>query len=414
MNRSVLLALTLVPFLLTACGARSAPRASPSARQPTLAASPTRTSVPASYQKLYDFLKTLLDQAEARLDQAGTEKYPMVFAAELITANSNRGTDLLRPETLPATILLLDRFQAMGIRGVKLSVQYPLLTPNFPNRDQYIEFYKQVMNELRKRNFVVTIQQSVLFAGTNYTTLPIRYTGLTFDRFKSENRQMTQTIIEQLHPDYLTVVGEPDTAANLTGLQALNDPAKSAEYAQAVLQDLNRGATKLGAGVGTWSPTAFIERYVSDTSIDVIALHVYPVDAHSLANAVAMARLAQAAGKRVILDESWLYKTAEAGGGSNVAASETIFKRDVYSFWQPLDQQFIRVMVKLCDVMRCDFYSVFWSPLLFGYLDYAPAFEQMSYPAVRQRANRQAFKHIQAGTLSATGVYYQTLIANHK
>jgi hypothetical protein len=200
----------------------------------------------------------------------------------------------------------------------------------------------------------------------------------------------------------------------LTGIKELNDPAKSTEFVQFVLQDLNRGTTKIGAGTGTWSSTSFIERYARDTSVDVIVFHMYPIGGEILARTIDMAALAHKYGKRVMLDESWLYKTVEAGGGNNVAASEEIFKRDVYSFWQPLDQEFIRVMVKLCDALQIDFYSVFWSPFLFGYVDYEPGFEKLSYRDLRQRANQKAFKNLQSGTLSATGAYYKELIANHK
>ena len=73
----------------------------------------------------------------------------------------------------------------------------------------------------------------------------------------------------------------------------------------------------------------------------------------------------------------------------------------------------MRVMVKLCDTLSCDFYSVFWSPFLFGYIDYEPGFEKMSYNDVRQRGNQESFNNIQSGTLSATGAYYKELIANH-
>lgn len=410
MNRFTFISLVIVTMMLTACGNRNA-RATASAPQST---SNSAKPIPAAYQKLYDSLKTNLDQTNAQLDPIASRRYSVVFAAELITADSNRGTDLLNRDNLSATILYMDRLHAMGIRGVKMSVQYPLLTPNFPNRDKYIEFYKQVMSELRKRDMVVTIQQSVIFAGTNYTTLPVNYSGLTFERFKNENRAMAQTIIGNLHPDYLVVVGEPDTAANLTGIKELNDPAKSAEFVQYVLQDLDRGTTKIGAGTGTWSPTSFIERYARDTSVDVIVLHMYPISVEILTRTIDMVALAKKYGKRVMLDESWLYKTAKADGGNNVAASEDIFKHDVYSFWQPLDQDYIRIMVKMCDALQIDFYSVFWSPFLFGYVDYEPGFEKLSYRDLRQRANQEAFKNLQSGTLSATGAYYQELIAKHK
>lgn len=367
--------------------------------------------VPPNYRPLYDQLKVVLDAADAKL--GAPPKHPIVFGAELLPADSNRGTDLLRPETLPSIALYLDSLQALGVRGVKMSVQYPLLKPDFPNYARYLDFYRQVAAEIKKRDMVLTVQASLIFANTGYTNLPVSYAGLTFQRYEQQDRVMVQTILTNLHPDYLVVVAEPDTAARLTGIKELNDPAKSAEFVHYVLNGLDRGATKMGAGTGDWSPLAFTERYARDASVDLIVLHMYPVSKETFTRAFEMAAVARQFGKRVILDEAWLYKTMEPGGGDNVAASEEVFKRDAYSFWQPLDEEFLRVMVKMCDQLQIDFFSPFWSTFLFGYIDYNSQVDGLSYGQIRTMANHAALKNLQAGASSPTGAYYRDLIAAH-
>src|SRR3989304_5463017 len=44
------------------------------------------------------------------------------------------------------------------------------------------------------------------------------YAGLTWERYRREKRQMAETIIREIRPDYLTVQNEPGTQAHNTGL----------------------------------------------------------------------------------------------------------------------------------------------------------------------------------------------------
>ena len=404
----------ITPTLPTS--ATNVPRAQQTRSAITLTPGTTKAVlVPAEYKKLYDYLQATLDQADAQFTAALQGRtHPITFAAELIVADSNRGEELLRPEALPATQLYLDRLRALGVRGVKLSVQYPLLTPSFPRYAQYVEFYRQVAREVKKREMVLAIQASVIFAQTNFSSLKVNFTGLTLERFKAENRQMAQTILDELRPDYLVIVGEPDTAATLTGIKELNDPAQSVAYVKFILEGLERGATKIAAGTGTWSPLAFAERYAQDTTLDCIVLHMYPVGKETLANALAMAQAAHANGKCVLINEAWLYKTLDPRGGNHVAASEEIFRRDAYSFWQPLDQKFLRVMTQLADLTQADFLSFFWSMYFWGYAEYDPKLEKLPYSQVRQQANQIAYKNLQANQLSATGTAYRDLIAQRE
>jgi len=66
--------------------------------------------------------------------------YPVVFAAELLPANDNRGTDLLKPQALQSTVMYLDRLQELGVQAVTLPIGYPLYTPNFPHYQDYVQF----------------------------------------------------------------------------------------------------------------------------------------------------------------------------------------------------------------------------------------------------------------------------------
>src|SRR3990172_4829678 len=64
----------------------------------------------------------------------------------------NIGEPLFREQTWPAVILNLDRLQQLGVRGVKVAVKYPVLIPSFPRSADYLEFYRRVGQEVRRRN----------------------------------------------------------------------------------------------------------------------------------------------------------------------------------------------------------------------------------------------------------------------
>ncbi|MBW2410738.1 MAG: hypothetical protein JRF72_13135, partial [Deltaproteobacteria bacterium] len=305
--------------------------------------------IPTTYAGLYNRLDRILDeqlQIEARVKTKPGQYSPML-CTDLLVANSNRGEVLLNPQTMQAVTTCLDSFRELGVGCVKFAVQYPLLTPDFPRNEEYVAFYRQVVTEAHKRGIKLMPHVSVIFADTPFSQMKGIYRGLTLARFKSEYRLMVMRVANELKPDYLDLLTEPDTHAKLTGLRELNQPAVIADVVQNALRGWDHKGILLGAGSGSWSSTDFAQAFVAIPELDYLAIHVYPVNARFLDNARQMARIAHAAGKQCFIDESWLYKTERPGGGDNVAASANIFRRDVFSFWQPLDSKFMTLMYDL-------------------------------------------------------------------
>jgi hypothetical protein len=90
-------------------------------------ASPRTLDIPPEYQSLYSSLKTNLDSFDSYLNsQTVAGNYPVIFAAELLPANDNRGTDLLTPQALQSTAMYLDRLQELGVQAVTLPIGYQL------------------------------------------------------------------------------------------------------------------------------------------------------------------------------------------------------------------------------------------------------------------------------------------------
>lgn len=391
-----------VGMLLTACALRGV-RATPS----TIATSaPPR--VPAKFRALYDELDAALITFDATLDEMGD--YPVTFAVELLNANGNRGTDLLNATNLPGTRLWLDRLYTLGARGVTLSITYPILTADFPNAAQYLEYYKTVAKEVHQRGMKLCVEMGLTFPRP-FSTLDVNYRAVTFEQFKAAYRQMAMTILTELQPDYLDLGAEPDTFARISGWHELNTPQGYTELINSTLTDLPRGTTKIGAGIGTWGNLDFVKNYVTNPALDFVAMHIYPVTGNALPNAVTIANLARQYNKRVILDEAWLYKMSAREPAVSIAGNAEIFRRDAYSFWAPLDQKFLALVTKLARAKQIEYVSVFWAQYLYAYVDYDPALQRLSYTDLMMRVNQAAAQNLIADKPSTTGEFYKRLSA---
>src|SRR6266540_949273 len=102
--------------------------------------------------------------------------------------------------------------------------------------------------------------------------------------------------------------------------------------------------TLLGAGAGTWEPEDFVLKFARQPKLDYVDIHLYAL---SLNGEDMVAKLASRVHKirefrpqmKVTIGETWLYKHGadEPKGMLNRDA----FFRDNFSFWSPLDEQFI-------------------------------------------------------------------------
>ena len=365
--------------------------------------------VPAAYSDLYTQLTKELADAETAVAALHPESQPKpVYAAELLPANANRGPALLQPGVMAGVQMYLDRLQQLGVRGVVFPIGYPLLIDRFPNSGQYLQFYKRVMAEARQRGMTVDIESSVLFANGPFSPVQWDFAATPFSQFVAERHAMAATIVAQLAPDYLDLGAEPDTEAQLTGYAQLNTPSVWAQTIGQIVAGLNGGPTKIGTGMGTWDSIAFAQAEVA-LPIDFISLHIYPIDSTSMARAFQAADIARAHGKSVIIDEAWLYKMPP-GETSGIAATTTVFARDSFDFFAPLDQRFLRLLDGFARAERVAFVSPFWSIYFFAYLPYTPAMDALTYDQIVAQENARAAQAISSGTVDDTGLAWAAVI----
>lgn len=399
-SRPILLALLIALVLICGCAA------------PQPAVEQEQTDVPARYQAIYDELDAKLAEIEDQLSRLWDgQRHDTVFSVELITANSNRGQALLYEETFRHILKTLDSLQAMGVMGITLSLNYPILNPTFPRSAEYLDFYREVSAEIKSRGLVLIVENTTSFPDLTTSGLSVDHSGLTLDQYKVEKRQTAQTIIAELQPHYLTVENEPLTSQANTGLDLSVE--NQTEVVRFILDDLDRNGVRVGAGAGAWDDIAYFESLAANTSLDYIDMHIYPIQRDYLWDkTMRISDIARSHGKGLTVGEAWLYKTAESELSSGLAMHEEVFARDAYSFWIPLDQRFLETLVGLSQYLEMEFITPFWMEYLYAYIEYGPSTQATDLAEVSKLLNKEVVKNIDSNTLTPTGETYSELISD--
>lgn len=405
-------------LVVSACRARddgssgpgSTPAATPTSSSTATPAAPN--PVPPDYQAMYDFLAQSLDRWQQRIATTPGMSASPVFGAHLLTANANRGAALLAPGVLTTVDAELTRFKQLGIQGVTVTISFPILNADYPNAAQYLDFYARVAQHVRDRGMTFTVEQHVVFSNTAFSEVRFDYTKLPFDQFVTLFQQMTRQIVERVRPDYLTLLSEPDTFGKLTGYRQAGTPDGAAAFVGRVIQGVDRGTTKLGAGAGSWLPNApDYDAAFAKLGLDYLDLHIYPVTDETTDILAKITAVAKAAGKPLVLDEAWLYKIGPGEKADDTFAQPTeAFRRDSFSFWQPLDARFLALVARFARANGVAYVAPFWSSFFFGYADYGPATRDLPYQRLSEVANEAVGKALKDGTFTSTGQAYGAAI----
>jgi hypothetical protein len=369
--------------------------------------------VPPEYAATYQSMSEGLAAWEKLMDQLLPEpaEQPLVFGAHLDSANGNRASALLDPATLARIDSELDRLVQLGVRGITLDITFPLLNADYPHSAEYLEFYAAVAQRIRDRKMTLTVDQQLALSGTDATTVAFDYTKLPLADFTTLYRTMAQAIVDRLHPDYLTLMAEPDTFAARTGYF---DAAKLVQGAlplmQSLTKGLNRGTTKLGAGAGAWVVNAggVAFELTAKARFDYISLHVRPVDTRTpglLRQVVENARLSRAP---IVIDSAWQAKIPKgATANEGVVPALQAFPREAFSFWAPLDARFLGLLVRFARMNNVVYVAPSSSTLLFAYADYNSKTNALGYAEFSRIVDTAAKAAIKDGTFSVAGEAYR-------
>jgi hypothetical protein len=204
---------------------------------------------------------------------------------------------------------------------------------------------------------------------------------------------------------------EPDMEAFVTG-QPVNTPMAAAALV-ATLTEAVRAENPwiiVGAGIGTWmDPFAdHLDLLTRIPGLDFVDLHVYPTSRDYLDRLLYAADFAESRGKRVAISEAWLLKLRESELARAPLIMRDVVSRDVFDFWAPLDQRFLRLLAETAERKRVAFISPFWTNYFRAYLDYDQAVF-LDPRTLTLASTTAAMQALMAGRLTGTGLTYQRL-----
>jgi hypothetical protein len=437
-----------------------------SAQTPPMAVTtfaPAPSDVPATYESLYQGLASNIATDTALLNAQWTgAKYPVNYSASLTSVNDNSG---LRNSftNLTAVNQELNGLQALGINAVMVSLGFPIFDQNFyefigqtasqaqQTVQNYENFYQLVAQDIHGRKdsdgkpmrIIVEANPLLTVDNPGATLNPAGYyQSLSLTTYEQRRGANTVTTAQYVQPDYLLVQSEPDTDSANDYRQELNTPATDVSMVQQLVTDLENAniaglhsTILLGSGMGTWQ--ASWQQYLgtpgTDTGLlgivglDVIDNHIYYLTGEQSSSglndelnvSLQMIGSAHAAGKLASIAEFWPNKSLIAGE-SNI----DIEARTTFSFWAPLDQEFMPMMFELANSNSLEYISAFNDNLFWAYEPYASLPCLPIYPgtgtenvscdtSILNAASAAADLALGLGQFSSLGTSYKADIATY-
>jgi hypothetical protein len=392
--------------------------------------------VPVLYRDLYNTLSSDLGAFNQTLNGLWNgSTYPVEFGGNLSNVDADTGPQLLNGGPYAGGVLELQELKAMGVQAVVVQVGFPILYPPFYDflatlpgfqnltYSQFVSFYQQVAQNVRAAGLKLVVEDNSLLsndaqAGWAAAVKPY-YATLNWTQFQAARAQCALNVAQTMQPDYLVVLEEPNAEAQQTGQSNVDTPSGAASLVSQILTALQpvRSTLQVGAGVQTYLNgfQSFIQSYLT-LPLDYIDMHIYavnnmgpPSNTNFLTNALTIASMAQAAGKPVTISEAWLWKMRNIEFG--VLSASQIRARDPFSFWAPLDAEFLQIIQNLANYEQM-LYTVPEGPdYLFTYQTYTTALANLPPAQILSQEVTLANQAIQTAAYTSTGMsYYHDLV----
>ncbi|MGB8370444.1 MAG: RNA polymerase sigma factor [Limisphaerales bacterium] len=395
--------------------------------QTPLAEKPTQAdaAIPDQFRPLYQDLDETLRQDRQTYPFKKGNARPLV-APNLLMASSMFGpaaSDSQRWKDLLAT---LDAYKTMKMDAVFVQILAPDLT--FGDPGPLIDFYQRLAREIHSRNMKLYVEHFVNVPfKPNIPSSPHAHKGphaLKDLQDDPQGRQDFLKIMEQedaliyreIKPDYLTLINEPETAINRM-LHLTFSADELADWVGEVTTHLkSTGAspnTLLGAGAVTWEPEEFVLKFAKQTNLDYVDIHMYSIGL-KLQGKDQVAKLATLVRKirearpnmRITIGETWLLKLGAGDMGPKVTTYQEIFQRNNFSFWSPLDEQFLALLMGIAQKENISVVAPFFSQYFFTYYAFGDAESGKLPPGVGSSLSvtwNKALESIHSHQLSSTG-----------
>lgn len=356
-------------------------------------------------------------ESTVRSDWDGST-YPTIYAPQLGAATSDLFTTLLNPYYLSNVVIpQIQELQALGATGATIHINFPLFSSKFhaysgTDFQAYVNFYQQVFSELRARGMKIAIEACVgIPAAYNNAAVYKSYLQtLSWDDYVA-GRVESAVNVAQLHPDYMSILTEPDSESAASGqpdLATLNGALQLVNQTLQELQSSGVSGIKIGAGTGTWMPaySSWVQALVG-TPIDFLDMHIYPVNREYFTAAFGAADAAHAVGKQVTVSEAWEMKIRDSELG--VLSPNASFARDAFSFWGPIDVQFLQTLVDFSQYKQVAFIAPSWPNYFNAYLDY-DTYNSLPNASIITKSQQVAADASFKAQFTSTGLAFENMI----
>jgi hypothetical protein len=375
MKRIPMLMLLAGCFLTFICPTMGQIQTTPLVEKPAQA----DAAVPDQFRPLYRELEETLRQAGQRYPFQKANARPLV-AANLLMATSSRHVP--DPQDWKDLLATLDAFQALNINAVHVLIMAPDLLQT--NAAPLVDFYQRLASEIHSRNMKFFVEHFVYPLPSPRQPKELQEVfskhapkGLHDDPqgrkdFLNMMEKEISLVYRDIKPDYLSIVTEPETLVRFTHLSLSADDL--ANWVGEVTTHLKAtGAspnTLLGAGALTWEPEDLDLKFAQQTNLDYIDIHLYAL---KLNNEDQLARLSNVVQKihqqrpnmRVAIGEAWLLKIT-GSADSSIPPMKLAFFQDNFSFWSPLDQQFLSLLMGVAQKENISVVVPFFSQFYFA------------------------------------------------
>ena len=322
-------------------------------------------------------------------------------------------TNVFRPaasDTQPWQDLLatVDAFKAMRMDGVSVMIAAPLLTVGDPK--SLIDIYQRLAREIHARKMKLYVEHFVCPPFSPYALKGLHNDPPGKKEFLEMMEREVALIYREIKPDYLSLVTEPETLLRWTHLAFSAD--EWATWIREVTTHLKSTTaspnTLLGAGAGSWESDEFVVKFAQQTNLDYVDIHVYALKLNAEDQVAKLATLARKVRQvrpniGVTIGEAWLYKhgAEEPKGMLNREA----FFRDNFSFWAPLDEQFLKLLCGMAQKENIAAVVPYFSQYFFTYYTFGDAESSQlpPWPDSVPVSWNKALESIRRHQLSSTG-----------
>lgn len=433
--------------------------------------------VPAAYQDLYTQLNDDIDDFQGKIATLGNgSTYAVTFSGQLTVANGNSGPALLNPSTLNLVQSEIAQLKNLGVKAISVEVSFPMLyAPFFTSighpeyQSQFATFYANVASAIRAQGLAVIVESQSLIPtglqsawGTGLQTFYSSFTAL--QSYENARAQTVQLVAQTMKPDYFILQEEPDTEASQSGQSSLGTVASSTGMLDlniTAARQANVPGMKVGAGFGTWlqafqlftnsftqqqcgktvsGPDGPVTQPCVSQPLDFLDMHLFPITENAAycspppnprpctapnfwQNALTVVSTANAAKVPMAISQTWLRKVRDREWTQ--IDGDVQEAREAYSFWAPLDLQFLQAVSNLANYGRMLFVVPFNTQNFFAYLAWSGGGATCAMPActalqgegggntpqqVFGAAQSAGLAGLAAGAYTSVGTGYQNLI----